>query len=180
MLALYDAQVRLVLLNHVAVCLSDGQLERIRAAGIKVDQLTRLRQLSAVDLSRLAAMRGLRIGVAFDGAALQVGLRAVALVNEARALEAYFIRHGASTRLMKTLFKYRRKLTHTRRREFGAWRPAGRPAMPDRATRASIYRTWLSIAEPTPRIRYYRLHREFPDIPIAVLEAVIRRPGVIR
>jgi len=32
---------------------------------------------------------------------------------------------------------------------------------------------WFSIKERDARMRYYMLHRSFPDIPIAVLEAVI-------
>ena len=98
----------------------------------------------------------------------------MALVNEAKALETYFIRHGASTHLMSALFKVRRKLTLKRRRDFDARRPAGRVRLPDYATRERIYQAWRAIADPTPRVRYYRLHQEFQHIPIAVLEAVIR------
>ncbi|MCD6671809.1 MAG: DUF2857 domain-containing protein [Burkholderiaceae bacterium] len=174
MLALQDAQVRLVLLNHVTVRLADAAHEELDAAGIERELLGRLRQLSAVDLSRLAAMRSLTIGVAFDGAALKAGLRAVALVNEAKALETYFIRNGASTHLMSALFKVRRKLTLARRRDCGAWRPAGRLRLPDYTTRERIYQAWRAITDPAPRIRYYRLHQEFARLPIAVLEAVVR------
>jgi hypothetical protein len=118
-------------------------------------------------------MRSLTIGVAFDGAALKAGLRAVALVNEAKALEAYFIRHGASWQMMSTLFKMRHKLTLQRRREVGAWRPAGRPPLPDLVTRERIYRAWRAIEDPHPRVRYYQLHQTFPHFPIAVLAAVV-------
>jgi hypothetical protein len=73
MLPLQDTQVRLVLLNHVTVRLADAAQDELRAAGIENELLPHLRQLSAVDLSRLAAMRSLTIGVAFDGAALKAG-----------------------------------------------------------------------------------------------------------
>jgi len=92
----------------------------------------------------------------------------------AKALETYFIRNGASTHLMSTLFKVRRKLTLARRRGCGAWRPAGRLRLPDYATRERIYLAWRAITDPGARIRYYRLHQEFASLPIAVLEAVIR------
>jgi hypothetical protein len=174
MLPLQDAQVRLVLLNHVTVRLADAAQEDLRAAGLEADQLSRLRQLSAVDLNRLAGLRSLNISVTVDGASLNAGLRAVALANEAKTLETYFIRHGASTHLMSLVFKVRRKLTLKRRRDMGAWRPAGRVPLPDDATRERIYRAWLSITEPSPRVRYYRLHQAFPQMPIAVLEAVVR------
>jgi len=98
----------------------------------------------------------------------------VALVKEAKALEAYFIRHGASTRLMSALFKIRRKLTLKFRRELGVCRPSGRVPLPDYVTRERIYRVWRSIADPAPRVRYYQLHQAFLHLPIAVLEVVIR------
>ena len=140
MLHLHDIQVRLVVLNHVTVRLADGEVAELNAAGIEIEQLSHLRQLSALDLSRLAAMRSLTIGIAFDSAELKVGLRAVALGNEAKALETYFIRHGASTQLMSALFKMRRKLTLKRRRDLGARRPAGRVRLPDYLLREQIYR----------------------------------------
>lgn len=174
MLPLLDAQVRLVLLNHVAVRLAEAQPHELHAAGIETDLLARLRQLSALDLNRLAAMRDLTIGVAFDVAGLKAGLRAVTLVNEAKAMEAYFIRNGASWQMMNTLFKIRRKVTLKRRRDYGAWRPSGRLPLPDYATRERIFRAWLAIDDPNPRVRYYRLHQSLAQLSIAALEAVVR------
>ena len=174
MLPLHDPHVRLVLLNHVTVRLAGAEAAELVAAGIEHAQLTELRQLSALDLNRLAAMRALTIRIAFNSAELQTGLRAVALANAAKALETYFIRHGASTQLMSALFKIRRKLTLKRRREVGAWRPAGRVPLPDHPIRERIYHAWSALPEPIPRIRYYRLHQAFSHLPLAVLEAVIR------
>jgi hypothetical protein len=86
MLPLHDTQVRLVLLGHVTTRLAEARPDELDAVGIGNDQLDRLRQLSALDLNRLAAMRTLTIGISLDGEALQAGLRAVALVKEAKAL----------------------------------------------------------------------------------------------
>jgi len=173
MLPLLDAQVRLVLLNHVAVRLAEAGPAELQAVGIEPEQLARLRQLSALDLNRLAAMRDLSIGVAFDAAGLKAGLRAVALVNEAKALEAYFIRNGASWQMMNALFKIRRKVTLKRRRDCGAWRPSGRLRLPDYATRERVFRAWLAIEDPNPRVRYCRLHQAFPHLSLAALDAVV-------
>jgi len=174
MLPLLDAQVRLVLLNHVAVRLSEGDPAEIRAAGIETGQLTRLRELSPIDLNRLAGMRDLIIAVRFDSGALKAGLRAVTLVNEAKALEAYFIRNGASWQMMSTLFKIRRKVTLKRRRDCGAWRPSGRIPLPAPVMRERIFRAWRAINAPSLRDRYLALHHIFPNCALAVLEAVVR------
>jgi hypothetical protein len=173
MLPLHDAQLRLVLLNHIAVRLSEGAPADLHSAGIENEQLVRLRELSALDLNRLAAMRSLSIGVTFDAADLKAGLRAISLVKEAQALEAYFVRHGASWQMMSTLFKMRHKLTLQRRCDVGAWRPAGRPPLPDLITRERIYRAWRAIDARNPRVRYYQLHQTFPHLPLAVLAAVV-------
>ena len=174
MLPLHDTQVRLVLLGHVTTRLAEARPDELDAAGIGNEQLDRLRQLSALDLNRLAAMRTLTIGISLDGDGLQAGLRAVTLVKEAKALEAYFICQGASTRLMSALFKVRRKLTLKLRRDLGVCHPSGRVPLPDYATRERILRVWRSIADPAPRVRYYQLHQAFLHLPIAVLEVVVR------
>ena len=174
MLPLLDTQVRLALLNHVAVRLAEAKPDELHAAGIASEQLARLRQLSALDLNRLATMRDLTVGVSFDAAGLNAGLRNVSLLNEAKALEAYFIRHGASWQMMSALFKIRRKVTLKRRRESGAWRQGGRIPLPDKVQRERIYRVWMTIEDPNPRVRYFRLHQAFPKLSIAVLEAVAR------
>ena len=95
-------------------------------------------------------MRELGMGMVLDNGGLKAGLRAISLIKEVQALEAYFIRHGASWQMMATLFKMRHKLTLQRRREVGAWRPPGRPPLPDLVTRGAIGRTWRSLRETDP------------------------------
>ena len=180
MLPLLDAQVRLVLLNYVAVRLADGEPTELHAAGIDTEQIARLRQLSALDLNRLAAMRDFAIGVAFDASGLRAGLRAVALANEVRAMEAYFISNGASCKMMCEFFKIRRKVTLNRRRNCGAVRPSGRVPLPGYETQEHIYRTWLNLKEINPRERYYRLHQAFPHFAIAILEASVQECELYR
>ena len=174
MLPLHDTQVRLVLLNHVTLRLAQARPDELVAVGIAREQLTCLRQLSALDLNRLASIRTLTIGLSLDRETLQAGLRTVALVKEAKALEAYFIRHGASTQLMNALFKVSPKLTLQRRRDFDARLPCGRVPLPEHAVRRRIRQVWRSICDPAARVRYYQLHLVFSHLPIAVLEVVIR------
>lgn len=173
MLPLLDAQVRLVLLNHVAVQLAESEPSALQAAGIDAEQIAGMRQLSVADLNRLAAMRGFDISVALDAAGLKASLRTVARINEARELERYFIRNGASCRMMGELFSVRHKVTLRHRREYGVPRSSGRLRLPDHGTRERIYRAWFALRESDPRLRYYRLHQTYPDHPIAVLEAVV-------
>ena len=82
--------------------------------------------------------------------------------------------HGASTHLMSVLFKMRPKLTYKCRRDLGVRRFSGQVYLPDDATCERIHHVWRSIADPAPRVRYFQLHQVFAQMPIAVLEAVIR------
>jgi hypothetical protein len=175
MLELRDPQLRLVLLNHLAVRLTEAGLSDLTEAGLDGSLLDQLRRLRALDLSRLAAMRSLSIGVSLDGKALEASLRTVALVSETKDMETYFIRHGASTGLMNRLFKLRVKLTLRRRRDMGVKSRCGRLLMPDQRTQDRIFRVWHDLIDPTLRARYFQLHQAFPHLSIAVLETVIRQ-----
>lgn len=173
MLPLLDAQVRLILLNHIAVRLDGCDSAALHAAGIETELLEHLKRLSAADLHRLATMREPMISVTVDASKLKAGLRALALTNEAKAQETYFIRHGASWTLMKKLFKVRHKLTLQRRRELGVHRPPGRLQLPDPATRERIWRVWAATSDLEPRARYYQLHQSFSNLSLEVLETVV-------
>lgn len=173
MLPLHDPHVRMILLNHLAVRLNGGDCEVLRAAGIENELLERLGRLSAADLHRLAAMREPMFAVSVDADRLKAGLRALALTNEARAQETYFLRHGASWTMMKRLFKVRHKLTLQRRRELGLRRPPGRLLLPNPATRERIWKAWAAIGDTNPRTRYYQLHQAFSDLSLEVLETVV-------
>ncbi|OGA15173.1 MAG: hypothetical protein A3I63_08090 [Betaproteobacteria bacterium RIFCSPLOWO2_02_FULL_66_14] len=173
MLPLHDAHVRLALLNHIAVRLGGQDAQELRAAGIENELLEHLQRLSAADLHRLAAMREPMFAVSVDADRLKAGLRALAVTNEAKAQETYFIRHGASWTMMKKLFKVRHKLTLQRRRELGVHRLAGRLTLPEPATRERIWRIWAAITDTSPRARYYQLHQAFPDLSLEVLEIVV-------
>ncbi len=174
MLMLAEAPLRLIVLHQLVGRLSEDDPEALRAAGIEPEQLARLKALSALDLGRLAALRELRIGVSVDAASLRAGLRALALADDAKALETYFIRHGATWQMMAALFKLRRKLTLQRRCELGAWRQAGRTLLPNARTRERIGRAWLALEADDARLRYYRLHQTFPYFTLAVLEVAVR------
>lgn len=173
MLELHDAYLRLMLLSHIAAGLTRNDPEVLRAAGIDDQQLERLQELRAIDLHRLARIRAPLIGVALNAEALKSGLRAIAVSGELKAVEDYFILHGASWRLMKSLFKMRHKLTLARRREFGVRRGDGRQRLPDMALRERIWRAWEALGPLHLRDRYFRLHQSFPNLPIEALEIVV-------
>jgi hypothetical protein len=174
MLRLDDRHMRLAFLNYICAQLGEGNPGDLLSCGLDERQLAQLRELSAFNLRCLAAMPQLELAVSVNGKGLAAGLRALGLSSEAKALEMYFLRNGASSRLMAELFRMRRKLTHSRRQQWGVKLPAGNVRLPPMNTRIQIYRAWQAQPERSLRLRYYHLHQQFSQYPIAVLECVVR------
>lgn len=173
MLSLHDTQIRMALLNYISVQLGDGDPGELRAAGLEIEQLVYLRELSAFNLKRLAAMRQVQMSVCVESAGLKAGLRSLGLTGETKALETYFLRNGASWRLMRSLFKMGRKHTYKRRRQWDARQQPGNVRLPSLNIRRRIYRAWAERPDRNLRMRYYRLHQAFPQYTIAALEKLV-------
>lgn len=174
MLVVKDTQVCSLLLSYIAAQIGEGIPGELRDAGLEVQELAELRELSAFNLKRLAAMRQLKIAVTLDCHALRNGLRNLDLLQSTQALEVYFLRNGASCTLMRSLFKMGRRVTLERRRQWGAWKPRGKVRLPSQSVRLRIFRVWQDSAVSGLRMRYYQLHQAFPNYSIAALESVVR------
>jgi len=177
MLPVLDPRLRLEILVHLAHRSNPPRAGGSRRPEREAEPLTELSQLSTDDLGRLARMRELAIAVTVDAGGLSAGLRSLAVANELKALETYFIRHGATLQMMRSLFKVRTKLTIARRRELGVRYHFGRPLLPQAATCEAIHAAWSAIDGASPRMRYYRLHQAFPQYTLATLAAVVQKLG---
>jgi len=169
MVPIHNPQVRLLLLAHLV----RAGAHHLVAAGIPPMQIARLRAIPALQLSRVAAMRQLRLAVSLDSRELDLCLATLERSDEALLLQAYFLHHGASTRMMREYFKLSRRSTLRQRRELALPSPSGAVRLPDEGVRLDIWRRWVSIAASNQRDRYFRLHQSVPEHPISVLEAVI-------
>lgn len=175
MLPLRDPQVRLVLLSHLATWAAEGAVADLEAAGIRPPQIARLQRLTAMDLIALAEQAAFTINVSFELERLEGVLSFVSRLSRARELEIYFLRNGASVRMMRRLFKSSDVATFRKRRELGYRGPSGRPRSLPSSLRDQILRKWWSIRQRDLRARYYLLHRDFPQLSIAMLERVVLR-----
>ncbi len=177
MLTVTDPYIRFLLLNYLVVRLGHSDVERGNAEPADIHRVAGLRELSVLDLMSLARTRSVKVEISVDAGSLDEALRGVARVRDRRDMEAYFLRHGASSRLMTTLFKVERRDTFRRRRMAGAWRPRGRHRLPDVHTRDRVHRLWLSLEAVEPTERFWRLHQSFPSLPLAALEAILKSYG---
>jgi hypothetical protein len=168
-----DKQLRLMLLQHAAARFSSENPHALRGAGANASLLTRLQQLTAPEMSTLAAMHQSLVRVELDESALQSALRALDGVIQAQALETYFIRHGASRHMMRALFSVSYSATYRRRRAHGVPAPRSRFSLPPVHTCERIWRTWHTLADAPLRHAFYQLHQAHPQFSIALLEAVV-------
>lgn len=175
MLDVTDPQVRTVLLHHVSQRTTQVHASELLRVGLNGAQLKMLRRLSVHELERLASTHAVRISIDLDLEALESALRKVTLVDEALEMQTYFVRHGASVRLMAALFKMSRNATHRLRRELGVTHPSGQLALPHPDDRSRILRCWRFTKDLMPKERYLRLHQSFPVHPMGALELVIRQ-----
>ncbi len=174
MLSLADTQLRAVLLSHIASQLAEGNPGELMASGLNIEEIKGLGALSAYHLKRLAAMRTVKIAISVDENQIRAGLRQLGVLEDPKSLEVYFLRHGASSRMMRTFFKMGRKLTLQRRLQWGVRQPAGPVRLPEPTTRLKIFRYWQCLGEVKTRQNYYHLHKSFPDYTLSALEALIR------
>lgn len=173
MLPLHDSHLRLMLFTHLVSRLEHGGKAQLQGAGIEAEQLECLRGLSMDDIKRLASLRHPLIGVVLDGATFATGLRNLAMLREMQSLERYFIHHGASPAMMKSLFKLAKRTAIKRLRAQGHRASKGRAQLPPMVVRDRMHRFWVQHADLDLKTRYYRLHQAYPSYNLHALSGVI-------
>lgn len=175
-MTLVGDQLRLLVLSSLvnrADAIHRGQSE----AGVRPDQIEALRNLAASDLATLARMRDPEISVQIDPLALDHGLRALNYVRQRKEVIDYFIRNGATVSMLVALFKLAPTDVAKYRAILGV-NPGRRPRMPSSTQREAICSRWFAIRSGREQIaptvdEYLALHREFDQLSLATLYAVI-------
>jgi len=173
MFALQDGPIRLIVLAHVVARLQQSATDDLLQVGIEPDQIDCIRTLSPSDIERLAALPLPTIELALDRVSVNTGLRQLAILKDVHLLEQYFIRHGASPKMMKALFTMRFSTTRALRQELGLTSRYGRPVLPKIDIRDRIHQYWAAHSKLNSRQRYYQLHKAFPEHRFDTLHAVI-------
>jgi hypothetical protein len=169
-------QLRLLVLNSLVDC-ADGGCGLRGQGGVRPDQIEALRNLAAGDLAALARMRDPEISFQIDPLALDHGLRALNYVRQRKEVIDYFIRNGATVSMLVTLFKLAPMDVAKYRTVLGV-KPGSRPRMPSAKQREAVCARWFAIRagheQTAPTVEDYRaLHREFSQLSLATLYAVI-------
>lgn len=168
---LAEAHLRLLALS---VLLSPATEKAARPSS----PLTRLRQLTTQELMQLLQSGYPKIDLQLDFSEIDHGLRAI---NDRRAREQrldYFIVHGATTALVRQLFRLPVADIKARRRQLLGSHKQRRPQMPEARARDEIHAFWWArrkgLKQTAPTIEnFIELHQRFPQFNLATLYAVV-------
>lgn len=174
MSTLSDPGLIFAVLRVIATWLTLEQVRHPRHDTAYPAELAELRALSVQDLHKLAAMRPAVAAVQIDPNALRWGLGVLGDARRGVRLRDQFICKGASTVLMRRLFKLDERATRRLRRQFQVPARPGRPRLPDKRVRDAMQALWHGLEEPDPRERYLVLNARFPQWSLDTLHLVIR------
>jgi hypothetical protein len=168
-----DEHVRFLVLSHLI-----ENAARNQECAQEASELEALSNLPLSDLARLAALPEPRISIWMDGKQLAHGFRLLSHVKSQSQLIAYFIKNGATTAMLSSLFRITSAEVATRRSALSVEPARKKPALPPVAAREEIQNSWHEIrnkhksAKPAPS-DYFELHQTFPAYSLASLNASI-------
>ncbi|MBA4218498.1 MAG: STY4526/YPO1902 family pathogenicity island replication protein [Roseateles sp.] len=181
-----DPTLKRLLLEHVIEQLDQGgeKLDTLLSMGMEPSFLDRLRRTQSRDLM-LIAQWDLDIQVGFGDGSISASLDRVHAIRRDTELAEYFVRNGASTELMVTLFRIARDDVRALRKALAveASEAVGRPKLPPIEKRELVHRDWLDIQRTcfvdSMRERYFALHQRHPDLTIGAMVATLSEHGDI-
>jgi Protein of unknown function (DUF2857) len=173
-----DEHVRFLVLSHLIENAARDQ-ECAQECGIEASELKALSNLPLSDLARLAALPEPRISIWMDGKQLAHGFRLLSHLKNQSQLIAYFIRNGATTAMLSSLFRITAAEAAAQRASLGIAPERKKPNLPPVKTREEIHTAWHHIVKSravgkTGPNDYYALHQAFPGYTLASLNASIR------
>jgi len=137
-------------------------------SGLSPETRRKLQALTLQDMELLAGCRCRIFSISLREDELDLALRRVSLVKKQRLLIHEYIRNGASTAMMKTLFGMNREDIARLRGELGVPNQGGRPCKPLPYEAARIWDMWCSCRQMEERERYLHIARRM-ELPLPVI-----------
>jgi hypothetical protein len=172
-IAVRDAGLRALILLHMAEQVEGGELQDLAQAGLPMEELDRLSKLTVSDLAKLSEMRQPEIQVLIKPQTLAWALTALEWRNRELDQIAYFVTHGASLPMLRSLFKASTGMIKSLRQKLYPDKGGGRPMKPAHKERERIHVAWHESAGSDIRERLIALHQQFKDYPLDSLYSVI-------
>lgn len=173
MLNIEDPTIKRLVLEHVMEQADSGGLDKLLVSGFCPELIDDLRSRPLRDFSRAVQFDSLSIKVSIDTQKLTSCLYMHDRARRDEMLKEYFVRHGASIILLRTLFTLSKQELQRLRVDLDLAEKAitGRPRLPPTSIRDHIHNEWHAIShtfkDEPERERLWRLHQKFPAYSIA-------------
>ena len=173
MFNIINTTIKRMVLEHLVEQVDSGGLDTLLASGFSPELIDDLRKRPTRDFFHAAQFEGLAIKVSIDTQKLKTCLWMRDRARRDEMLKEYFVRHGASIILLRTLFTLSKQELQRLRIELDLTEKAtnGRPRLPPTAIRDQIHSEWhaicLTFKDEPERERLWRLHQKFPTYSIA-------------
>lgn len=174
-----DPLARLLLLSQLIATIDQGdhdQLADLLGCGFTPDLIQQLRAMTIADAVRFTT-DACGFSVTIDAHAMRRRFAHVERTRTDQQLVEYFVRHGATPRLMSALFRVGvNDVRRLRRLLAPSTARGGRPRALSEPLRAAVTQAWDRIrnTQCSDRQRLWLLHQQFNDQSIASLESVVR------
>ena len=178
MLEVTNPLLKRLILEHIIEQIDGGGITELLQAGFSAEFLDELRGRSARDLIRLSEFDALAFRVSLPEPLVGQFLARVDVSRHSAERCEYFVRHGASVRMVCDLFRMSAADVRTLRGQLlDPEMRAGRQGMPCDEVRDRIHERWHELIRVQPDIplreRIYRLHQSFPDLSIDALSRTL-------
>jgi Protein of unknown function (DUF2857) len=173
MFNIINTTIKRMVLEHLVEQVDSGGLDSLLANGFSPELIDDLRKRPTRDFFHAAQVEGLAIKVSIDTQKLMSCLWMRDRARRDEMLKEYFVRHGASIILLRTLFTLSKQELQRLRVELDLTEKAtnGRPRLPPTAIRDHIHCEWHAIChsfkDEPERERLWRLHQKFPTYSMA-------------
>lgn len=175
-----DPALKQAILAHMIEKIDSGRLDELLAAGVHPSFLDDLRHRQARDVGHAARQAICRVEVCIDPKQVKTCFDRIDQNRRDEQIKEHLVRHGASSTLLRILFKLSKATVNELRQTLGLEQDtlAGRPRMPEESVRDQIHGVWHQIQKSTPhaslREQFFQLHQQFsvlhPNVVWAAVE----------
>lgn len=176
MLAVTNPMLKRLVLEDIVERIDRGGIDSLLECGLTPDFIDMIRRRPARDLIHIASIGQLQINVSLEPGKVVSHLKQLDWLRQDAEIREYFIRNGATQRMLMRTFKISSAdLRVLREQLLDGETVGGRTRMPEPDVRDAIHSEWarLQTAFEHEREQIYHLHQRFPDYTIAALASTL-------
>jgi hypothetical protein len=161
-------------LRYLTETLAEGDVHAVLDLGLRLDQVTRLQQLTLHDLHHLSGVRAHFLNVTVDSVCFDRVLEHMERSKRGEALQNELIQLRAPLPMMRAFFGMTNAEYAARRKLLGmSGAGVGRPPAPSEDEERSVWDAWRAAMDVAIEERYLRVGRE-TGVPLSTVWALVR------